>query len=252
MHWDRYAPRREGDYRWEDQWGNEFRSASRWRERDDAARADRDEDNREHDEIRRWRERERRYLMARGEEERRFDKRYRDDRRGDDHPHDDRRYQYAAYGSGYGGCGRRDDRDHDRGFLDKARDEMRSWFVDDRASRRREWDHVREREHDREDDARSAYDEDSELADEVRRRLRRADINADGIDVRVRDNEAILDGVVNRRRDRDEANECARAVRGIVFVRNRLQVRSRADRAAIGMGYDERRRRLNEPRDWRD
>jgi hypothetical protein len=41
------------------------------------------------------------------------------------------------------------DRDNDRGFFDKAGDEVRSWFGDDEAERRRRMDEMRDRQHDR-------------------------------------------------------------------------------------------------------
>ncbi|KEY97519.1 hypothetical protein AI27_18345, partial [Sphingomonas sp. BHC-A] len=63
---------------------------------------------------------------------------------------DDRSYRYGTRGqfggpgSGYGGSGNRrpaDDYDPDeRGFLDRAGDEIRSWFGDEEAERRREYD----------------------------------------------------------------------------------------------------------------
>ena len=45
--------------------------------------------------------------------------------------------------------------DHDRGFFDKAGDEVKSWFGDDDAERRRRQDEMRDRRHDRD------YDSDS-------------------------------------------------------------------------------------------
>lgn len=70
--------------------------------------------------------------------------RYRDDHRDRDyrardrHPDDDR----------YGGPPR--DYDDDRGFIDRAGDEVRSWFGDEEAERRRRWDErVRQREEER-------------------------------------------------------------------------------------------------------
>lgn len=63
---------------------------------------------------------------------------------------DDRSYRYGTRGqfggpgSGYGGSGsRRQPEDYDpdeRGFFDRAGDEIRSWFGDEEAERRREYD----------------------------------------------------------------------------------------------------------------
>ncbi|MFZ2998244.1 DUF2171 domain-containing protein [Sphingobium sp.] len=66
---------------------------------------------------------------------------------------DERSYRYGTrgqFGSG-GDYGRgRDDRydPDDRGFFDRASDEVRSWFGDEEAERRREYDERYDREHD--------------------------------------------------------------------------------------------------------
>ena len=73
---------------------------------------------------------------------------YRDDQRGGRHPDDHDRYRdYAArdrYDHRPGGY------DEDRGFFDRAGDEVRSWFGDEEAERRRRWDErLRDRDEDR-------------------------------------------------------------------------------------------------------
>ncbi|WP_016744842.1 DUF2171 domain-containing protein [Rhizorhabdus wittichii] len=51
------------------------------------------------------------------------------------------------------------DYDEDRGFLDRAGDELRSWFGDEEAERRRRWDErLRQRDHDRRYGDADAYD----------------------------------------------------------------------------------------------
>lgn len=67
---------------------------------------------------------------------------------------DERSYRYGTrgqFGGGGGDYGRsRDDRydPDDRGFFDRASDEVRSWFGDEEAERRREYDERYDREHD--------------------------------------------------------------------------------------------------------
>lgn len=51
-------------------------------------------------------------------------------------------------------------RDDDRGFFEKAGDEVRSWFGDDEAERRRRFDERRERGYDRYRDDDDRYDRD--------------------------------------------------------------------------------------------
>jgi len=69
----------------------------------------------------------------------------RDDHR-DREEHRDREYRGRGHERGYGRSG---DHDDDRGFIDRAGDEVRSWFGDEEAERRRRWD---ERLRDREDE----------------------------------------------------------------------------------------------------
>jgi hypothetical protein len=86
---------------------------------------------------------------------------------------DDRARSYGDYGS-YGGNSRsrdyrgdrfndpqqnygRDPRDHDRDFFQRAGDEVRSWFGDEEAERRRRMDELRDRNHDRSGYGASGY-----------------------------------------------------------------------------------------------
>ncbi|KQX20750.1 MULTISPECIES: DUF2171 domain-containing protein [unclassified Sphingomonas] len=79
--------------------------------------------------------------------DRRYGARDRDEYRDRD-PRDYRDRDYRARSGGYD---RPRDYDDDRGFFDRAGDEVRSWFGDEEAERRRRWD---ERLRDREDDRR--------------------------------------------------------------------------------------------------
>src|SRR3954468_10963562 len=74
------------------------------------------------------------------------DDRYGGDRWGDREQNRNRDYgrEQGRGGEGGGGYGR----DDERGFFDRAGDEVRSWFGDDEAQRRREMDERRwEQEH---------------------------------------------------------------------------------------------------------
>jgi len=83
------------------------------------------------------------------------DRRYgrdRDDYRGRDY-YRDRDYRARS------DYGRPRDYDEDRGFFDRAEDEVRSWFGDEEAERRRRWDErIRQREEDRRYGDRDVYD----------------------------------------------------------------------------------------------
>lgn len=77
----------------------------------------------------------------RDEGDRRYGLRDRDDYR--DREHRDYRGRSGDYA-------RPRDYDEDRGFFDRAGDELRSWFGDEEAERRRRWDErIRQRDHDR-------------------------------------------------------------------------------------------------------
>ncbi|HWA01270.1 MAG TPA: BON domain-containing protein [Caulobacterales bacterium] len=156
------------------------------------------------------------------------------DRRNDRDERHDHEPGHGAYGSGYGSPGRASS---GRGWLEKASDEVASWFGDEHAEQRRRWDQVRSGEH---RGRHGDYDEDAELRREVEYRLGQDEFfGATDIHVHVRHNEAILRGVVNYQEESREAERVARGVRGIVHVTNELHVRSRVERATIGMGYDQ-------------
>lgn len=159
--------------------------------------------------------------------------------REDDHDYDLERYGYTRHR--HEGRGR--DERSDRDWTDRATDEVKSWFGSERAERRREMDHARERrrEQERRDFSgvgpRMRHEEDDDLRDAINRRLAEDPrLDASGILVRVVDNEAILDGVVASERDGRWAREIASDVPGVVHVRDRM----RADRRALERAREQR------------
>lgn len=159
-------------------------------------------------------------------------------RKGDRDEREWREPGHGAYGSGYGSPGHIDPHGG-RNWVDKAGDEVASWFGDEHAEQRRRWDHVREHEREQHEN-RGEYDEDAELRREIEHRLDQDEFfDATDIHVRVQANEAILSGVVNYEEEAREAGRLARRVHGIVHVTDDLRVRSRIERATIGMGYEE-------------
>ncbi|HVY84792.1 MAG TPA: BON domain-containing protein [Caulobacterales bacterium] len=158
-------------------------------------------------------------------------------RKGDRDEREWREPGYGAYGSGYGSPGHIDQRGN-RNWVDKTGDEVASWFGDEHAQQRRRWDHVRERERARYE-RRGDYDEDAELRREIEHRLDQDEFfDAAEIHVSVHANEATLEGVVNYAEEAREAERVARRVPGVIYVNNEIRVRSRVERATIGMGYD--------------
>lgn len=133
-----------------------------------------------------------------------------------------------GYGSGMqGGYGRgaqsdyRRDEGDDRGFFQKAGDEVSSWFGDDDAERRREVDH-------RGKGPKGYARSDDRIKEEVSEKL--SDdwmLDASDIEVAVAEGEVTLTGHVDSRQSRRRAEDCIEDVAGVTHVQNNLRVRSR-------------------------
>lgn len=110
--------------------------------------------------------------------------------------------------------------DDDRGFLERVGDEVRSWFGDRDARRRREVDH---RGRGPKNYARS----DERICDDVNDRLTEdVWIDASEIEVTVTNGEVVLSGSVEDRRTKRRAEDCAEDVSGVKHVQNNLRYRS--------------------------
>ncbi len=119
-----------------------------------------------------------------------------------------------------------------RGWWERTQDEVSSWFGDEHARRRREWDERRDETHAieqgehrgkgpkgyRRSDARMAEDISDRLTDDRY-------VDASDIEVSVKDGEATLSGTVTRREDKRRAEDLAEAVSGVSHVQNNLRVR---------------------------
>lgn len=118
----------------------------------------------------------------------------------------------APYGNRYG---------EDRGFLDRASDEVASWFGDEDAERRREQDY---RGYGPEGYTRS----DARIEEDVNDRLTDDSwVDARGIAVTAEGGEVTLDGHVHSRAAKRRVEDCADSVSGVKHVQNNLRVRSR-------------------------
>lgn len=131
-------------------------------------------------------------------------------------------YPGAAAGSGYG----RDYREHgygdDRGFFEKAGDEIASWFGDDDAARRREMDH-------RGVGPQGYTRSDERILEDVCDHLTQDRyIDASDITVTVKDREVTLDGTVDSKGAKRRAEDRADYVTGVGHVQNNLRVSSRS------------------------
>ena len=130
--------------------------------------------------------------------------------------------QAGAYG--YPGGTTRSDyysSDRERGFLDRATDEVASWFGDDDAAHRREMDHSGRgpRNYTRSDE-RILEDACDNLTDD-------RSVDARNVQVSVADGEVTLDGTVPSRRQKRRAEDCVDWISGVRHVQNNLRVRER-------------------------
>lgn len=106
----------------------------------------------------------------------------------------------------------------ERGFFEKAGDEIASWFGDERAEERRRMDHRGNgpKNYTRSDE-RILEDCCDELTEDW-------DVDARDIQVTVEKGEVTLDGNVSSRRQKREAEDCVHEVSGVSHVQNNLRV----------------------------
>ena len=136
-------------------------------------------------------------------------------------------YGRANYGRGghYGGS-----EPNDRGFLERAGDEMASWFGDDDAESRRRldaWRGDRGAQHHRGRGPRGYTRSDERIREDVNDRLTDDPyVDASDIDVIVSGGEVTLSGTVDDRRSKHRAEDIAESIPGIRHVQNNLRVRT--------------------------
>lgn len=160
-------------------------------------------------------------------------------RRGDWSRGEDWGYPRSAYGrreDRYGpvsfGRGSRDyeDEEEDRGIFERAGDEIRSWFGDEDAERRRDRD-MREAESHRGRGPKGYRRSDERILEDVNDRLTDdPHIDASEIEVTVTNREVTLNGTVNSRFEKRHAEDLADAVSGVMHVQNNLRVVRPAER----------------------
>ncbi|QUS36668.1 BON domain-containing protein [Falsirhodobacter algicola] len=116
------------------------------------------------------------------------------------------------------GYGTHDPRSGDRGMIDRASDEVASWFGDDKAAARRDEDH-------RGKGPRGYVRSDARILEDVNDRLSEDRwVDASDIDVRVTDAEVTLSGMVQSRGQKRRAEDCAEGISGVKHVQNNLRV----------------------------
>lgn len=129
----------------------------------------------------------------------------------------------GSYGSDYNRNRRGQERD-DRGWWDKASDEVSSWFGDDDAERRREWDRQRSGQH-RGKGPKGYSRSDERIKEDINDRL--SDdvfVDATNIEVTVNQGDVTLTGSVSERSEKRRAEDIAEEVSGVKNVENRIRV----------------------------
>ncbi|MGO4526907.1 BON domain-containing protein [Microvirga sp. 2MCAF35] len=143
------------------------------------------------------------------------------------------RYGRSRTGSESFGRGSRD-YNEDRGFFERAGDEVRSWFGDEDAERRRGRD-MREAGMHRGRGPKGYQRSDARLTEDVNDRLTEdPHIDASEIEVRVENREVTLTGTVNSRFEKRHAEDLAESVSGVTHVQNNLRVQQQADAGIAG------------------
>ena len=116
--------------------------------------------------------------------------------------------------------------DNERGWWDRASDEVASWFGDEEAERRRRYDQLRAGSH-RGRGPRDYRRSDERIREDINDRLTdHAYLDAYDIEVMVSQGEVTLSGTVESRRDKRTAEDIADSVSGVKNVQNNLRVKS--------------------------
>lgn len=139
----------------------------------------------------------------------------------------DRRNVGGSYGSNMGDQNRNysgSGNERDRGWWDRTRDEVSSWFGDDDAERRKHMDEQRTGMH-RGKGPRGYQRSSERIREDVCDRLSEDDrLDASDIEVQIQGNEVILTGSVHNREDKRRAEDLAESISGVRNVENRLRV----------------------------
>lgn len=138
-------------------------------------------------------------------------------------------YDRGEYGPGYpeSESGFRTARGYegrDRGWWDRASDEVSSWFGDEEAERRRQMDQRRAGNY-RGKGPKNYIRSDERIREDINDRLTDyAYIDASDIDVKVNNSEVVLGGTVDSRYDKRLAESIAEDVTGVRNVENHIRV----------------------------
>jgi osmotically-inducible protein OsmY len=152
-----------------------------------------------------------------------------------------RGYSDSDYGYRSGGYDDDRNRNDERGWWDKTKDEVSSWFGDDDAERRRRMDEMRSH---RGKGPKGYTRSDDRIKEDVNERLSDdPHIDASDIDVSVEKGEVTLTGTVDSRSAKRRAEDIVESLSGVKNVENRIRVSSNTGTSGIsntssGTSYD--------------
>jgi len=113
--------------------------------------------------------------------------------------------------------------DRDRGWWDRTRDEVSSWFGDDDAERRRRMDKVSGPHKGK--GPRDYHRSEDRIREDVCDRLADDDyVDASDIRIEIQNDEVILSGTVNSREEKRRAEDIVESISGVRNVENRIRV----------------------------
>jgi len=134
------------------------------------------------------------------------------------------RERYPSRGRDYGR-----DYGEERGFFERAGDEVASWFGDEEAERRRQMDQYRGK------GPKGYTRSDSRIKEDVSDRLSDdGALDASNIEVSVTNGEVQLSGFVDSRWAKRRAEDCAEDVSGVTHVQNNIRVRTSGSSGTTG------------------
>jgi osmotically-inducible protein OsmY len=141
-------------------------------------------------------------------------------------------YQRGSWGSNYD-RDRNENRNRDRDWWDRTKDEVSSWFGDEDARNRRRMD---EREGPYRGKGPKGYTRsDERIKEDVNDRLNDdSRVDASDIEVTVTGCEVTLTGTVHSREEKRRAEDLAEAVSGVKNVENRLRVNQESNMGSQG------------------
>ncbi|WP_221392613.1 BON domain-containing protein [Dyadobacter sp. NIV53] len=114
----------------------------------------------------------------------------------------------------------------DRGFWDRTKDEVSSWFGDDDAERRRDMDRRQQQGEHRGRGPKGYRRSDDRIKDDINDRLSDDSwIDASEIEVKVENGEVTLTGTVDDRTAKRRAEDIADGISGVSNVENRIRVK---------------------------